>query len=254
MASRKSQRLKVKTGAESTEPEDQLVAKDGSTPRRLASVYDAVAGTASSNPLLSSICLTIAGRVTSRVIKTKSHGPTTPTSPSRHTRDLTGGPALAPEEVLFRRKDAPPRYAEKDIYFAGSDSLPPNRKLPDPDLLKAVHGYAAGFYEAVAVEQEGKGKMGRVGGRLVDERTMDETALLAFGILLEEAGREALGKNGDLVFTEGMDEDGQTGMVGGEKPTDREMSKGGGVGGTESDDRASSKRLAKKRRLDGSAR
>jgi hypothetical protein len=31
---------------------------------------------------------------------------------------------------------------------------------------------------------------------------MDETALLAFGILLEEAGREALGKAGDLVFTE----------------------------------------------------
>lgn len=31
---------------------------------------------------------------------------------------------------------------------------------------------------------------------------MDETALLAFGILLEEASRDALGKRGDLVFTE----------------------------------------------------
>ncbi len=31
---------------------------------------------------------------------------------------------------------------------------------------------------------------------------MDETALLAFGILLEEASREALGTRGDLVFTE----------------------------------------------------
>lgn len=31
---------------------------------------------------------------------------------------------------------------------------------------------------------------------------MDETALLAFGILLEEAGREVLGRRGDLVFTE----------------------------------------------------
>lgn len=32
---------------------------------------------------------------------------------------------------------------------------------------------------------------------------MDETALLAFGILLEEAGKEAIGARGDLVFTEG---------------------------------------------------
>jgi hypothetical protein len=35
-----------------------------------------------------------------------------------------------------------------------------------------------------------------------DERSMDETALIAFGILLEEAGKEVLGQNGDLVFTE----------------------------------------------------
>jgi hypothetical protein len=41
-----------------------------------------------------------------------------------------------------------------------------------------------------------------VGTRIVDERSMDETALLAFGILLEEASREALGARGDLVFTE----------------------------------------------------
>lgn len=33
---------------------------------------------------------------------------------------------------------------------------------------------------------------------------MDETALLAFGIVLEEAAQEALGYNGDLVFTEGV--------------------------------------------------
>lgn len=70
-----------------------------------------------------------------------------------------------------------------------------------------MHLYAAGFYEAVAAGRERRGKAGRVGGRLVDERSMDETALLAFGVLLEEASREALGKNGDLVFTEGVDED-----------------------------------------------
>jgi hypothetical protein len=32
---------------------------------------------------------------------------------------------------------------------------------------------------------------------------MDETALLALGILMEEATRDVLGQTGDLVFTEG---------------------------------------------------
>lgn len=32
---------------------------------------------------------------------------------------------------------------------------------------------------------------------------MDETALLALGILMEEVCRDSLGKSGDLVFTEG---------------------------------------------------
>lgn len=35
---------------------------------------------------------------------------------------------------------------------------------------------------------------------------MDETALLAFGILLEEAGKAVLGRRGDLVFTEGVED------------------------------------------------
>jgi len=32
---------------------------------------------------------------------------------------------------------------------------------------------------------------------------MDESALIAFGILIEESAREILGQTGDLVFTEG---------------------------------------------------
>lgn len=40
---------------------------------------------------------------------------------------------------------------------------------------------------------------------------MDETALLAFGVLLEEAGRAALGKRGDTVFTEASVEHGSKG-------------------------------------------
>ena len=36
---------------------------------------------------------------------------------------------------------------------------------------------------------------------------MDETALLAMGILLEEAAKEILGESGDLVFVEGDEVD-----------------------------------------------
>ncbi|KAB5555009.1 hypothetical protein GE09DRAFT_1222473 [Coniochaeta sp. 2T2.1] len=185
MASRKSHRQRAHPASQS-EPESdaQALPRPEKIIRRRASVYDAVAG-----------------RVTSHLIKT---------NPSSSTRDPAFNLPLAPDEVLFRRKNAPVRYAEQDIYFVGTDSLSPSQKLPDSDLLKAVHGYAAGYYEAVALELERRGKSARVGGRLVDERSMDETALLAFGILLEEAAREALGKNGDLVFTEGVEDGAKT--------------------------------------------
>jgi hypothetical protein len=67
-------------------------------------------------------------------------------------------------------------------------------------LLKSVHKYASTFYEAMAMRL---GPQGFVKSRTIDERSMDETALLAFGILLEEAGREVLRGRGDLVFVEG---------------------------------------------------
>lgn len=113
-------------------------------------------------------------------------------------------PVLAPEEVLFSRANAPQRYAEKDIYFAHED-LPDGGRggLPDSDLVKALHGYASHFYEAMGQrhDRDGRGNTARV-----DERSMDETALLSVGILLEEAARASLGRNGDLVFTEGVDD------------------------------------------------
>lgn len=140
---------------------------------------------------------------------------------SRNTR-------LAPEEALFRSAGAPPRYEETDTYFAHADL--PKDTLPSSELVKAVHHYASRYYEALPerVErqrrQEPKGRRetrGKQRGRqiqqpekdykpnrrLIDERSMDETALLAFGILLEEAGRAVLGRNGALVLTEAAGED-----------------------------------------------
>ena len=136
--------------------------------------------------------------------------------------------------MRFRRVGAPVRFAEKDIYHA-HEALPDGGRdvLPDSDLLKAMHSYASHFYDALAAERRFGGPFttpaaaallppvsrrdegGKEGDRKesgrrvergnIDEKSMDETALLAFGILLEEAAREGLGKRGDLVFTEGVE-------------------------------------------------
>lgn len=119
-----------------------------------------------------------------------------------------GDPVLAPEEVLFSRKRAPQRYAEKDIYFA-NESLPDAGRnvLPDSDMVKALHSYASHFYEALGHRCAGEPR-GDIGW--LTERSMDETAILAFGIILEEAAGDSLGRDGDLVFTEGI-QDGDDG-------------------------------------------
>ncbi|KAK6334168.1 hypothetical protein TWF696_002670 [Orbilia brochopaga] len=61
--------------------------------------------------------------------------------------------------------------------------------LPDSDLLKAVHAYVADYYAAK-------------GWTDVGARSMDEGALIAIGVLLEEYCREMIGKQGDQVFVE----------------------------------------------------
>lgn len=116
---------------------------------------------------------------------------------------------MAPDEVLFRRKDAPQRYLENDIYYAHERQLPQgdHRVLPESDLLKAIHSYTSAFYTAMHHASN------TPDDRDVTGRSMDETALLAFGMLLEEAGKEVLGRRGDLVFTEGG-EDAPVGSAG----------------------------------------
>lgn len=111
---------------------------------------------------------------------------------------------LAPEEVLFQRKGAPQRYQEKDVYFAHED-LPAEGRgiLPDSDTLTATHNYVSQFFE---VAGHGYRVLGQERNPRPAERSMDETALLAFGMLFEEASRDALGRNGDLVFTEASTE------------------------------------------------
>ncbi|KAF2759261.1 hypothetical protein EJ05DRAFT_510096 [Pseudovirgaria hyperparasitica] len=163
-------------------------------PTRNATVYDAVAGRVATD---GSIRL--------------------PTDPQAST-----GIPLRPDEVLFKRKGAPQRYEEDDIYNADSKLHPDDQKLPDSDLLKALHAYASAFYAGALSP----------GGARKSFKSLDETALLAMGILMEEAARETVGASGDLVFTEADDLDhdhdhvcGSTGrgsgLAGGESVVDR---------------------------------
>ncbi|TGO40628.1 hypothetical protein BHYA_0034g00480 [Botrytis hyacinthi] len=148
--------------------EEKSIEGDKVSRTRKPSVYDAVAGRISA-----------AGFIPRSVVVSS-------------TRDTTSSSlsAVPPEAVLFRSKNAPTRYAESDIYFANERESP--KGLPDSDLLKSLHTYASDFYSRATAE-----------GGSIDWRSMDETALIGLGILMEEASREILGETGDLTFTEG---------------------------------------------------
>jgi hypothetical protein len=101
---------------------------------------------------------------------------------------------LRPDEVLFKQSNAPIRYEETDYYFA-HEKLPADQQLPSGDLLSALHAYVSKLYSRTEGPEMEKAW-----------KCMDETALVAFGILLEETVREVLGETGDLAFTEAADE------------------------------------------------
>lgn len=118
--------------------------------------------------------------------------------------------------------------------------------LPSSELLEAVHAYTSDFYGALGrsasssrrKERAGKKKSRRddddeSAGSRWDFGSMDETALLAFGILLEESVREALGEEGDMVFVEGeaQDLDEYEDAAGRSRSRSRSKSRGVLVGG-----------------------
>ncbi|KAJ5500130.1 hypothetical protein PEX1_043490 [Penicillium expansum] len=139
--------------------------------RRHANVYDAVAG-----------------RVNPRGV----HAHRTVASQYRDTA-LANARSLRPEELLYRKQNIPAESTEEKIYFA-HENLPSDQALPNSDLLETIHAYAADYYE-YATADNGKD----------DHQTMDETALLAVGILIEEMAKEELGETGDLALVEGQE-------------------------------------------------
>lgn len=115
-------------------------------------------------------------------------------APQSTNSKTTANQPLRPDEVLFKGSNAPTRYEENDYYFA-HDKLPKDQKLPSGDLLSALHAYITKYY--ARNEENGNQKVWKC---------MDETALIALGILMEETAREILGDSGDLVFLEGDEE------------------------------------------------
>ncbi len=95
----------------------------------------------------------------------------------------------APEEVLLRSINAPLRIP--DSFYTAAEKFEPGEQLPESDLLKAVHAYASDFY-SLATHDRGK----------YDFKSLDETAMIAMGLLLEEAAREMLEENGDMALVQ----------------------------------------------------
>lgn len=95
----------------------------------------------------------------------------------------TGERTLAPEEVLIRRPHHLNNKLKGEPYFA-HQRLPRKTRLPPSDMLAAIHAHAADFY-----------KYGMQRWKAVYQ-SLDESALLAFGILAEELCKELMGPGG----------------------------------------------------------
>lgn len=128
--------------------------------RRVATVYDAVAGRLGPNGFL--------------------------TPEQRHSSSII---PCGPKEVMMGSINARDDTVEES--YNADEGLETHQILPESDLLKAAHAYSSDFYD-MATTTKGQ----------TDYKSLDETALLAVGILLEEAAREVLGKTGDMVLVE----------------------------------------------------
>jgi hypothetical protein len=97
---------------------------------------------------------------------------------------------FSPAEYYFVRKRVKTGNPDEDDRLYWRPEVD-KHKLPPSDLLWGIHQRASEFYT-----ENGKGQF----------KFMDETALLAMGVLLEETMRGSLGETGHLAFLE-PDED-----------------------------------------------
>ena len=90
----------------------------------------------------------------------------------------------------------------------------------------------------------------------MDFESMDETALLGLGILLEEMAEHVLGETGDLAFVEGEEVEGEVGAdrgIDNVKRKEREMPEGSttasGPVATTEEDAVEPRRTPKRRKI-----
>lgn len=102
----------------------------------------------------------------------------------------SGARIRRPEEILFRDQHPMIQVETGEPYFA-HENLPADRPLPSSDLLQSIHAYASDFYKYTL------GESGRK-----SHYSLNESALLAVGILVEEMAKDGLGETGDLVMIE----------------------------------------------------
>ena len=117
----------------------------------------------------------------------------------------TGGtgevPRVADDQGGNFEKEISGGRAQKQSFLRSNPTSSDARKLPRSDLLKAIHRYASVYYAAVQASSNHSGCGNASRTRSVeksigkqassfDYHSMDETALLAMGILLEETCRE----------------------------------------------------------------
>ncbi|KPI45667.1 uncharacterized protein AB675_823 [Cyphellophora attinorum] len=95
--------------------------------------------------------------------------------------------SLAPDEVLWRKTSMDAEEFQRS-YSKQHDS---DIDLPDSDLLKAIHAYASDYYSRATPEHGTH-----------DFRSMDGSALIALGYLLEATIEKSLGDNGDMALVE----------------------------------------------------
>lgn len=112
---------------------------------------------------------------------------------------------LRPDEVLFKQANAPIRYEETDYYNAHA-RLPADQQLPSGELLTAIHTYVSKLYSRTATNDSQPAW-----------KCMDETALIAMGILMEETAREVLGETGDFAFVEAANDEEEQALESGDK-------------------------------------
>lgn len=128
--------------------------------------------------------LTVLGRINRNRFIGRSHK-------SRWRHHLSSSNAPSSSRNFLHSKDQPEETEDEGFGLKDADFMSFDTRLPESDLLEAIHTYSSHFYANIVDNH-----------RSNDFASMDETALIAMGILLEELANHSLGETGDLVLVE----------------------------------------------------